>query len=80
LVALVLRADAADLFHHLLDAQELQIELRVNQLRSERRPRGGREQLVRRSTWQLLPQLLGYERHHRVQQAQRRVETVGETA
>src|SRR5213078_2871056 len=74
----VLRTDAADLLHDLLDAQELQIEFGVYEFRLERRPRGSREQLVGLSTRQLLPQLLGNEWHHRVQQSQRCIETVGE--
>src|SRR2546422_2551897 len=44
-------------------AQESSVEVGVDQLRSERRPAGRHEQFVRLPSRELLPQLLGYERH-----------------
>src|SRR3989449_6409539 len=59
-------------------AQESSVEVGVDQLRSERRPAGRHEQFVRLPSRELLPQLLGYERHDGMEQPQDRVEAVRE--
>src|SRR3989449_10861667 len=67
-----------DFLDGLLHAQESSVEVGVDQLRSERRPAGRHEQFVRLPSRELLPQLLGYERHDGMEQPQDRVEAVRE--
>ena len=61
-----------------LHAREFTIGDGVLELTADRGPGGDGEQLVCLLARQHLPQLLGDERHHRMQQPQRRIETVRE--
>src|SRR6266571_6909217 len=67
---LVLGANDPDFLDGLLHAQERRVEVRVDQLWAERRPARRHQQFVRLPSRELLPQLLGDERHDGMEQTQ----------